>query len=531
MIRLPAFVVGLTVSVVAVVASAGDLAPRRDCRLMMNWDQQSMWCLQLAYALRGETPDPEIVKARLESVIDEHAKAGVDRIVHCVFALAEGTVPPDMKSFYRRKWTGIFAGEDTGIVTMEQAGYDLVQVMLERTRSQGMQFLAGLRMNDRHGDPWATPFGQEHPEWRLREQNIRGFDYRAAGVREAMLEVAREVLNRYDVDGLELDWMRHCHVFNPSEAPQSAPILTDFVKQMRAVVNQAAQRRGKDKLLLGVRVAQTVEECQSLGYDVRAWVQDGLVDFICPSDFFYNDFNVRTDEFVTLVRGTSCKVYPSIHPKMAEGHFNDVPTAANYNAAARNFLAYGADGVSVYNYHYHWRADMGSESDWPAAMSYLTPLRDMASVSRGPRHYQFYPLWPPGKCPTGAQFDKTNTIVLRAKQPTGSVRFRLAEDLADRSLRAQLRFKVLGDVEADRLQVSINGHVLPATTLERKPVPGRAEEDGRPLPPFLYYSAPLDATLARWGDNDLQLAWDPSPDSAGEAELLAQEFEVIVDFK
>jgi len=42
-----------------------------------------------------------------------------------------------------------------------------------------------------------------------------------------------------------------------------------------------------------------------------------------------------------------------------------------------------ADGISAYNYHYHWRADMGPESDWPRVLSYLTSARDNGAVARG----------------------------------------------------------------------------------------------------------------------------------------------------
>ena len=95
-------------------------------------------------------------------------------------------------------------------------------------------------------------------------------DYKHPEVRQAVLAFAEEFLNRYEIDGIELDWMRHCHVFKSSEAVASAPILTAFVADMRKVVDQARQKRGRGRLLLGVRVPQTVEECWSLGFDVRA---------------------------------------------------------------------------------------------------------------------------------------------------------------------------------------------------------------------------------------------------------------------
>jgi hypothetical protein len=82
-----------------------------------------------------------------------------------------------------------------------------------------------------------------------------------------------------------------------------------------------------------------------------------------PFRLFYNVLNTPTEEFVAIARGSHCKIYPSVHAKIADQHFHEVPSPAAYRALAKNFYAYGADGVSVYNFHYSWRADMGAEKD------------------------------------------------------------------------------------------------------------------------------------------------------------------------
>ena len=47
---------------------------------------------------RDRKLDPAAVKVFLEQVVDEHAKAKVDRIVSCVFGLPWGTAPPGFRS-------------------------------------------------------------------------------------------------------------------------------------------------------------------------------------------------------------------------------------------------------------------------------------------------------------------------------------------------------------------------------------------------------------------------------------------------
>ncbi|MBM3803089.1 MAG: hypothetical protein FJW26_12380, partial [Acidimicrobiia bacterium] len=143
-------------------------AGAKECRLIVNWDQMNMWALQLTYAHRGKTPEPGAVKTMLDQIVDDHAEAKIDRIVHCFFALPSGSVPHGLRSFSRAYYLGaMYENTESGMRHLEDAGYDFVQILLDRSRQKGMEFLGGLRMNDRHGDAGKTEFGKAHPEWVL----------------------------------------------------------------------------------------------------------------------------------------------------------------------------------------------------------------------------------------------------------------------------------------------------------------------------------------------------------------------------
>ena len=64
-----------------------------NCSLIVNYDANGMWGLQLTCANRDRKLDADAVKALLEEVVDEHAKAKVDRIVHCIFGFHQGRRP------------------------------------------------------------------------------------------------------------------------------------------------------------------------------------------------------------------------------------------------------------------------------------------------------------------------------------------------------------------------------------------------------------------------------------------------------
>ncbi len=251
--------------------SAAEPAARKrpdECRLMINWDQRNICALQLTYAHRHQEPVAASVKSMMEQIVDEHAKARVDRIVQCVFALPRGTVPGGFQSFERDVMADkLYENTPSGLQALEDGGYEMVQVLLDRAHENGMEFLGGLRMNDRHST--STSFHAAHPEWQLPEY-AGGMDYKNSGVRETVLHFIDEFLARYDVDGLELDWMRWCHVFRPSEAERNAPLLNAFMTSIRQRLDESAAKRGRDRLLLGVRVPQSLRECQTLGYDVAS---------------------------------------------------------------------------------------------------------------------------------------------------------------------------------------------------------------------------------------------------------------------
>ena len=515
------------------VARAAEVAKLQDCRLIINWDTCNMWNEVLYLAQQERKLDAGEIKDTLEQIVDEHARAKVDMIVHCGFVLPWGTVPPGFKSFNRMKDPGYVTlfhpGGETGLRKFEESGYDLIQVLLDRSHEDGMLFLAGMRMNDLHGGTETTPFRIEHPGWMASAPDF-WLDYKYEGLRQAVLAVAAEFLERYDVDGIELDWMRFCYMFSRPEAVQNAPILTDFTAELRKLLDQAAKQRGRDKLLLGVRVPSTMEECRLLGYDVKAWVQQGLVDFICPMDFAKTDYNTGTEEFTALTKGTQRKVYPTVHPQYVDytlrptptGEYPVMHTPESYRAAAKNFYAFGADGVSAYNYQDHWVVENHTDQ-WPRTMSYLTGLRTPAAVSRGDRHYRFYPFHPhfPGVVDKHQRFvlhRRTGSPVATFPDPSGSMRFRMAEDLTDPNLSAILKFKVTGLAEGDEFEVALNGEVIPADQFERT-------FDDERGPPFYLYHTPLGSPPAKFGDNELRVRLAKS---VGTEALGVHEIEVNV---
>ena len=507
-------------------------------RVVHAWDGCSVWSAILNVDYYGppnrEVPAPaaEFSKRILEELVDEEAAAHVDAIAYCLFTAFWSELPSS-------KLTDIFPWRPPG---MDEAGMDPLKILIDRCHHHGMKFIADIRMNDRHGD--RQGIAKEHPEWIILGS---ANDYALDEVREAMLAFTKEVLDGYEVDGIEYDYMRWCHMFKPGEGKENAHLLTEFTRKTRQLLDDKAKRRGIDRLELGVRVPQSIAECDYLGFDVATWVKEGLVDFVVPSDFMHSDTNMRTEDFVKLAEGTSCKIYPAIHNRISMDGPNEhyrLMNLANMRAAAQNFYGFGADGVSPYNYQFAFerravahRSSAYAAYMWPAALGWLRELRYPDQVSQRDRHYLFYAVWKKPrnhKSPSG--FFHDDNIYLDRAEPVleGSRRFRMAEDFSDPNLRTTMQFKAVGLASKEKLEILINGMQVPIDYITRvQDKNGQNLYEGDPLPPFYLYLVDMNwETTGRdqplvFGDNKLAVRLVPT-DARQDGQVSIEELECYV---
>jgi hypothetical protein len=81
---------------------------------------------------------------------------------------------------------------------------------------------------------YRIPAKEEHPDWLFRTPWAENgyWNYSKKGVREYYLRNLQEVAERYDFDGIELDFARGL-VLPPGEAWLLRHHMTDFVRQLR----------------------------------------------------------------------------------------------------------------------------------------------------------------------------------------------------------------------------------------------------------------------------------------------------------
>ena len=233
--------------------------------------------------------DNEQTVPAIEKYIDEYLGAAATHIF---------INPNAMRAFYDSKvlepiWNAFDEpGAQTDIPWLRRAkllhdrGIDVYAVMLNRIRSRdGAEGWISMRMNDVHcvNNPRSSLVGM----WWLRRPDLwrvpfdssgswgnRAFDYSHKEVREHHVAAARELFDRYDMDGFEADWTRFPWHLTPGKERSQAECLTEVMREIRKAANAAAARRGHP-VKVAAAVLSSHEAAIASGMDAVAWAQEG----------------------------------------------------------------------------------------------------------------------------------------------------------------------------------------------------------------------------------------------------------------
>ena len=365
-------------------------APRGDRRLVYVSDPSSI-------AMR-HLPDP-VREEDLRRWVDDLADAGMHTFIQEAYTQGWTTYwrcdrfDYDARLQHRR------------FLPLLDSGVQPLQVLLDQSHRRGMEFLAGIRINDNHGHVSVQQgvgagarFLVDNRHLQIQEvppgpyyKLSTPLDFTHEEVRDFVFSAVEELAGAFDVDGIELCFRDHRY-FPPGRGAESQHLITGLVRRVRQMLDALAPSRGR-RLLLGARVYQTLEECHSQGLDVPAWISGGLLDYVAPSDVMHADFNAPYEQFTRLARQGDCLVYPGVLPwssvRMRRRLAEQPLAPEQLRALAQNFYGAGADGVSFYNHF----VTLDWAPFYPMMLFGLDELGDPARVAGGSRHYIFEPTW------------------------------------------------------------------------------------------------------------------------------------------
>ena len=292
---------------------------------------------------------------------------------------------------------------------LHDKGIDPYAIWSARAREKGVSPWLTVRMNDIHGVddpsfPSLCTLWRKHPELR-RVPSYRGgdwapyaFDYAHKEVRDRMVGFIGELLAKYDVDGLETDWLRFPWHLAPGREREDAHCLTELMREVRKLADAAAKRLGHP-VRVGARVATNREDALALGTDAEAWAADRSIDWLVVCNFFssvdpdcdYADWAKRihaVNPDVTIVPGLDSGVR-----KEGLRSPRRLLTLPEYRGLCERLYAQGAPGVYIFNpFHFDekseiWSAILGGGLS-PSAVAagsraYPTSYRDCAGDGMG----------------------------------------------------------------------------------------------------------------------------------------------------
>jgi hypothetical protein len=245
---------------------------------------------------------------------------------------------------------------------MRDLGVDPMKRMIDRCRVKGIRPWVSIRMNDVHDahlarSPLHSRFWLEHHDyWRYPDRfnawNDRCLDYGLAPVREHAMALVREVLERFDMDGLELDWNRFPLQFREGEELAKGRELTEWMSGVRRVVLEA-EARWKHPICLAARVPARPDVAEGTGLDAVTWARSGLIDHLIVAPFWATtDFDIPVEVWQKRLEGTGVSVTAGLEIRVQAYPGGPVMTNSPElrRGAAMAMLSRGSQGVYLFNY-------------------------------------------------------------------------------------------------------------------------------------------------------------------------------------
>jgi len=338
-------------------------------------------------------------------------------------------------------------------------GNDPPKVIVREAKRRGLSIFYSLRFNDVHDDfiPEELPsFKIEHPEWLIGKGHPYGvrtaLNFAVPEVRQLKLDVVREIADRYDFDGIEIDLMRSPPYFVPGTEIENSEHLTDLMRQVRQQLRLRGQERGRP-FELAVRVDESLEACRLDGFDVPTWISERLVDIVILGS---GAIDIEIESVKRLAEGTGITVYPCLYGWPSR--YTPIPPELA-RGLALNYWYQGADGLYLFNWFPHevnkrYQIPLLSELDDPR----LLRQKDLLfAADRGVPLREYPHNWMRAALPVGLQLGKQFLVPLFVGQDLGAA--------AD----AQPELRIIAEKLSDAgiLHVTLNGVPLP---------PGRRDE-------------------------------------------------------
>lgn len=221
---------------------------------------------------------------------------------------------------------------------------DMMSIIIDETRKRGMKAYWHHRFCevDLNVDENA-PFYEKRdcPQWTQNTWGRVMWNLASSELRTFKLDYIRKILEKYDFDGVCIDFLRHLPCLPVGEQWEYRECATEFMRGVRRIANTS-----HPNIKIGAKLPENGRSCRVDGFDVEKWSDEGLVDFIVAGS---RSISSDVGWYKSVTEGKGIEIYPcwdTWHSSDAS-HWQD---DAFYRGVFANWIAQGADGVVGFNY-------------------------------------------------------------------------------------------------------------------------------------------------------------------------------------
>lgn len=173
------------------------------------------------------------------------------------------------------------------VMQWHREGLDWEAELVKETRRRKLEVFWNHRVSEVDLMPDGSqakqpdPLKLQHPDWVLPVSwwPHGMWNLASEGLQTHKVALLRELAERYDLDGVQIDFSRHVACLPVGRQWALRDHATNFMRKVRLMLLEVAQKRGRP-VLLAAKVPQTVDGCRADGFDVQTWAQQRLVDVL-----------------------------------------------------------------------------------------------------------------------------------------------------------------------------------------------------------------------------------------------------------
>ncbi len=413
-----------SILILMMVFSASAKAEKRTIpfKMLFNHDGTYLTTCVSPWANQGLSIGEE-----LKMSVREAADAGCDAVA---FSPGNGEIPWWQSKFYPDHWT--WSAQYTGHKKPDRFGQyvldggDMVRDFVDVCREKKINAIISIRLKDEHGvgekSQWVSRFWSENQHLRVDPRpgavfGYRGLDWMYPKVTEQKLKYIREFCENYDIDGIELDFMRFFPFFNEelTTDAQRRQIINGFVCAVRGILDRTSPPG--HRRYLGVRVPNRISMDKRFGFDLGYWDRQGWTDYAVISPSYCSQVENELPQLRDWIPDTSL-LFEMTHcvtrsvdrswgrPGLGSDANYEVRFTTLQKLITMANLAWqrGADGLSLFNFVYYRPGHRGQisggkynpgEPPWKS----IPKLLDRDWLVKQPQNYWVNWWWSSGYFP------------------------------------------------------------------------------------------------------------------------------------